>query len=215
MSEREIIAITGTGGSGKTNLARGLKKGLSSDWSLEHISFGEYVRQQAGQILPRNVARSAFRSTIIDHLNGNNFYQPFDEPTTHGILHEILDQARSSVLLLDGYPRYTGQLSQLQESAIRTEANLSGVVVTYVNDEEAIRRIRKREDERSISAYDAQKRIHQQRLGMEAVCRELSENNIQHTKIDTYFPKEHTLIQGYRFVDKVISTSKLPYPNAS
>mgnify|MGYP001793875523 FL=1 len=118
MSERVLIAFTGSGGSGKTNLAGRLRTALdrSSETpklTVDHVSIGEYVRGQAQQILARGAIASHYRSTIIDHLTGEDAHKPFDPAVIRGLVSECVGQSSGDILLLDGYPRYKDQLETL------------------------------------------------------------------------------------------------------
>ena len=214
MIERSLIAITGTGGSGKSNLARGLARGLNQlDFPVEHISIGEYVREQAQQTLARGVMASHYRQTIINHLNASPL-KAFDPDVIMGVAAECMQPSSARLMLFDGFPRYRGQLEQLFELSIRDDVVTRGAIETYVNEEEAVRRMTKRDDERAISIEDAHRRYMTQKLGIEAVRTEILESGLLHTRIDTSFSKERTLIEGFKLIEELGILPSSPYPLA-
>lgn len=205
MSERVLIAFTGTGGSGKTNLAGRLRNAL--DRSLEapkfivdHVSIGEYVRAQAQQTLARGAFASNYRTAIIDHLNGNEAHKHFDPEIVSGLVHECINQSNGDVLLLDGYPRYKDQLESLYEIGVREDFYTRGAIVTHVNEEEAIRRMTKRTGERHTNKKAARVRLHMQQLALRDVMIDLIATQLPTIRIDTYHPRERTLVEAYDFV---------------
>ncbi len=219
MIEREMIAITGTGGSGKSNLAKALVDEFSSAFPVEHLSFGDYVRQQKERRLPREIARSAFRTTIIDHLHESNpnRFNPFDEPIALGILNEMLARSNASLILVDGYPRYGGQLSQLHELSIRNDINLKAIILARINLETATERIMKRKDDREIKdPRDAHNRIDQQFQGINEVRDDLKISDIPYKEVETYGTKLETKTIALSFLSKIISLPQRDdYPHAS
>lgn len=213
-NERSLVAITGTGGSGKSKLAGGLMRGLTQPgFPVEHVSIGEYVREQAQQVLARGVLASHYRQTIIDHLNSSPL-EPFDPDIAMGIAAECLQLTSARLILFDGFPRFRGQLDQLFELSIRDDIVTRGIIETYVNEEEAVKRMVKRNNERSISAEDAHRRYTSQKLGIEAVRTEISEFNLPHTRIDTSFPKERSLIEGFKLIKELDILPSSSYPLA-
>ncbi|MDB5177936.1 MAG: adenylate kinase [Candidatus Saccharibacteria bacterium] len=215
MSERSLVAITGVGGSGKTNLARGLHRALDQpDFTVDHISMGEYVREQAEQILGRGTVASHFRQTIINHLNSTPL-EPFDPDIALGIAAECLQESTAQLILLDGFPRFRGQVEQLFELSIRDDVYTRGAIITYVNEEEAVERMTKRKEERTITNEAAYRRYEAQRLGIEAVRSDLLEAGLPHVSIDTYHPKERTLVEGFKFIERTLPLPGVSYPYAS
>lgn len=210
MIERSLIAVTGAGGSGKTNLSRRLRDELDrsddiNPYTVDHISIGEYVRDQAKQILGRGVLVSSFREDIIDHLNNSPFV-PMEKELIMGILLESLLRSDADTVLVDGLPRFGDQVVQLYEVSITADIYTSAAVVTHVDDDEAVRRMLKREGSRIITEEDARKRLHLQHLGMEAVQRVFKETNLPYVTIDMSQSRKETLTEAAVFINTVIGT---------
>lgn len=204
MSERSLITVTGAGGSGKTNLSRRLQIALdrSEDlhpYTIDHVSIGEYVREQAEQVIGHEVILSCFRQDIIDHLNTAPL-QPMKEDLIVGILTEIILRSDADTLLLDGYPRYGHQVEQLYETSIEAGAFTHAAIITHVSDEEAVRRMLKRDGERTIDKEAALERLRQQKAGMQAVRSVFIETNLPFALIDTALPRERTLFEAATFI---------------
>lgn len=205
MSERILIAFTGSGGSGKTNLAGRLSTALDRSleipkFTVDHVSIGEYVREQAQQTLGRNAIVSNYRSEIIDHLNGNGVHKAFNPDVMDGLLFECISQSHGDVLLLDGYPRYKDQLETLYEIGIREDFYTRGAVITHVAEREAIRRLTKRTGDRHTNEKTARARLHMQQLALRDVVVDLIATQLPTIRIDTSYPRERTLVEAYDFV---------------
>lgn len=210
MSERSLIAVTGAGGSGKTNLSRRLRDELDrsddiNPYAVDHISIGEYVRDQAKQILGRGVLVSSFREDIIDHLNNSPFV-PMEKELIMGILLESLLRSDADTVLVDGFPRFGDQVLQLYEVSITADIYTSAAIVTHVDDDEAVRRMLKREGSRIITEEDARKRLHLQHLGMEAVQRVFKETRLPYVTIDMSQSREETLTKAAVFITTILGT---------
>lgn len=205
MSERILIAFTGSGGSGKTNLAGRLSTALDRSletpkFTVDHVSIGEYIREQAQQTLGRNAIASNYRSEIIDHLNGDGAYKAFNPDVMDGLLFECISKSHGDVLLLDGYPRYKDQLETLYEIGVREDFYTRGAVITHVDEREAIRRLTKRTGDRHTNEKAARARLHMQQLALRDVVIDLIATQLPTIRIDTYHPRERTLVEAYDFV---------------
>ncbi|MEP6710474.1 MAG: nucleoside monophosphate kinase, partial [Candidatus Saccharibacteria bacterium] len=164
ISERSIILMGGKPGSGKTNLSRRLQTALDNPLdkprrSVEHVSIGEFARQQL--ILGKQATRSACQTAIIDHLSGPDKLQPFDEDIARGIVYEQLLRSDAEIVLLDGYPRYFPQVDGVFELAARSDFYVKGAIITHVEENEAVRRMMKRTDDRVTSEAEAYQRLAQ------------------------------------------------------
>ncbi|MDB5165890.1 MAG: adenylate kinase [Candidatus Saccharibacteria bacterium] len=211
MSERSLVAITGAGGSGKTNLSRRLQVALdrSDDfppYRVDHISIGEYVREQAQHVLGRGVLASDFRQAIINHMNASP-HKPLDPPVIVGILSEALLRSEADTILLDGFPRFGNQVEQLYETSIREGLYVRAAVITHVNDDEAVRRMLKRGGERDISEASARRRLQMHHIGQRAVRNHFIETGLPFVEIDMYHPKERTLVEAAEFINKTLAAT--------
>jgi|GEM_PF-1276191 len=210
MSERSLIAVTGAGGSGKTNLSRRLRDELDrsgevNPYAVDHISIGEYIRDQAKQALGRGVLVSGFREDIIDHMNNSPFV-PMEKELIVGILVESLLRSDADAILLDGFPRFGEQVEQLYEASAVVEIYTRAAVITEVNDDEAIRRMLKRDGSRIITKEDARERLRVQHIGMQAVRSVLVETDLPHAMIDMGQTREQTLQEATAFITTVLDT---------
>jgi len=210
MSERSLIAVTGAGGSGKTNLSRRLRDELDrsgevNPFTVDHISIGEYIRDQAKQALGRGVLVSSFREDIIDHMNNSPFV-PMNKELIVGILVESLLRSDADAVLLDGFPRFGEQVEELYEASAMVDIYTRAAVITYVDDDEAVRRMLKREGSRIITKEDARERLRVQHLGLQAVKSVFVETNLPHTSIDMAQTREQTLAEAVTFVAPILDT---------
>lgn len=66
------------------------------------------------------------------------------EELIHDIVHERIEACDASVIFLDGYPRYPGQVDSVYDLAAKSERDLAGMIFTKTDDITALARLTKR-----------------------------------------------------------------------
>jgi adenylate kinase family enzyme len=189
MSDRYLIHIGGSPGSGKSRMSRELAKRLkeSTNLSVEHISVGDRVRK-----LARSAISSSFQEYVDLHLaNPHTANERLDESIVLRLLYQGISAASEQdidVVLLDGYPRYNDQVGRYFAVAHEFNYQTPGALITTTDPETALARMIKRGkklDERSISSTQAWEKINKHNNNYPNTLHELSRQAI-HTTFDIY-----------------------------
>lgn len=198
MTERHIIHVGGSPGSGKSRMARTLVDRLheSTDLQAEHISVGEQVR-----LLARGAISATFREYVDLHLaNPHTANEPLDEEIILDLLNISLGSAAdrgSDIVLLDGYPRYDYQVDSYFDLAQAHGYKSPGALIMEVDTSTALSRILKRgrdHQERNISTPQAWDKLVGHRESYPAVLRKLGAFSTWFSlyTIDSSGPKHQT-----------------------
>ena len=218
MTERSIIHVGGSPGSGKTRLGKAMAERLTADTDLraEHISLGNRVR-----MIGRGVLWSAYQQEIREHLNDpRTIDMPLDGEIVRRVIADALSQSDANgtdVVLLDGYPRYIDQVETYFELAQISGRQTPGGLIATVGRETALARMLKRgrdHQDRAIDVDEAVKKLdlhdesypltlHQ--LGMYALRFDL-------WPIDTSGPYERTGELGFQATMRLLGR---PLPHAA
>lgn len=185
MSERSVVLMGGAPGSGSTRLGKSLEGYLHSiGVSAEHTSVGDRIRRiGAGMI------RSACTAEVIAHLNSRPINTPIDDGIMLQVVEEIFSASKeSSIILLDGYPRYEPQIDQVEEVAESAKRSIRGMLATVADAETCLARMVKRgqkKPERTLTLEEAVDRLAAHNMAFPYVLEKLASHCIAVAAIET------------------------------
>lgn len=209
--EQNIILLGGKPGSGKSHLGRELAARLNDEIRVEHMSFGDHVRLIGGGVL-----ESMYYQEIIAHLNSEHPDEPIANDLAYDLVDESLqfaDQNQVDLVLLDGYPRYEGQVNAIYQLAADHKRALGGMLVTDVRDATALQRMLKRDKRdanrhQGITPDEAHARLHLHETSFRHVRSELTARHLPIEIIDTSKSKKATTMHGLLAARYMLSHSE-------
>lgn len=212
MTERNLIHVGGSPGSGKSRMSRALVDRLheTTDLHAEHISIGDQVRLLARGAIN---ATPAEREHVILHLaNPLTAVRPLDEEIISKLLHLSLDSAAErniDTIFLDGYPRYEDQVDSYFYWAQMLEYDTPGALIAEVDIETAQTRIQKRgrdHHDRYTNALLSWDKIIEHNENYPVALRKLSAFSIWFSihRINTSGPKELTDDRAFEATKQLI-----------
>lgn len=203
--ERSIIPIIGKPGSGKSHLGRELEKSLLIDGhNVEHISVGGRIRK---------IGDRSVRSFYEEYVDLSLTLQPnelLDDDLVERVAREAIDGAfDTDLLIIDGMPRTATQVGTLSELAWAAHRAIAGVIVTDIDDEEALLRQLKRAGRDTTTPVDPQAiarraQIHQQNFPDVIGTYHTQYPELTVATIVTCDTKSETIERGREVVDRML-----------
>lgn len=132
-----IVLVGGRPGSGKSTLAENVTK---YDSNYYHLSIGNHLRN-----IGNGVIQSAYSSNVRAQKDTLSRSERLDDEVVNNIVIEaVASKQLSSVTLLDGYPRFPGQIQRFRDSLQRSNISLLALLHINVDRDVALERIIKR-----------------------------------------------------------------------
>lgn len=193
--ERNIIAIVGIHGSGKSRLARKVTQELQPHLSIDHVPVGDRIRK-----IGRKLIESSQYEAISDHLNGPHALHLLDDNVMYSVINEAFnDYQGSDTVIIDGYPRTEDQAVQLDMLALIHKRKLAGFIRTDTTDENAVERMmlrNPRDYEGSYTVTVAREKVRQDRAHYEDMALGLNFPALPLHNIDTSGFRDNTTKTG-------------------
>lgn len=184
-----IILLGGVPGSGTSTLGQNIAEHpLYADTAL-HISLGDEVRRVGRGDWMMDGAHA-----IEQHLHSPDRHELLSDELAYDVTVEALRRHRwrkqnASLYLLDGIPRRTSQISDVQTIAATIGARIGGMIYTDVDDETSIARQLKRgrrsPDDEAPTEEEAARRVAIHHETVPAVLLALQHQHILVERIDT------------------------------
>ena len=130
----EIITVHGTPGSGKSSLSRRYKE---HNTRVEHVSAGDRLRE-----ISSGTVSSGYATEIQAHSDVLKESKPMPDALVNLIIFEFISQCPStSLVLIDGYPRFQQQHQNFFREIVSNEYNYKGSIHLSVSEEISQQRI--------------------------------------------------------------------------
>lgn len=206
--ERNIIAIIGVHGSGKSRLAKNVVERLQPTQSIDHLGVGDTIRK-----IGRGVIKSNQYEAIRDHLNSPQAHQLLNDEIMYEVMQEAFSAYQSSdTILADGFPRTSAQADQLDTLAVLDSRKIAGFIMTNASDKDAIMRMISRgprDYEGSLSVSDALARVKHDRVLQNDMALPMHFPSLPFEVIDTSASTEvaDSTRAGLRVVSNMIHTN--------
>ncbi|MDB5186592.1 MAG: adenylate kinase [Candidatus Saccharibacteria bacterium] len=201
--ERNVIAIIGIHGSGKSRLARKVTQELQPHLSIDHVPVGDRIRK-----IGRKLIESSQYEAISDHLNGPHALNLLDDNVMYSVMNEALNDYRGSdTIIFDGFPRTEDQAEQLDMLALVHKRRLAGFIRTDTTDENAVERMllrNPRDYEGTYTVTAARKKVHEDRAHYHDMALALNFPALPLHTIDTSGEKEDTITAGLRATKQIL-----------
>lgn len=197
MSKQEIVLLGGLPGSGKTTLAESIVR-TSKRYSF--VSIGDRLRDiVAGTI------RSAYTDRVREEMELLSHSMRMNENTVSSVVIEAINDLKTPVVLLDGYPRFVDQIQPLKASLDVAEIDLRGMLYITTNHDEAVRRVVERGSragERVVDEAYARERVESYEKLYKPVVEAISKIAPVY-RIDSSGNKELLLKQSLGILDRI------------
>lgn len=204
--ERNVIAIVGIHGSGKSRLAKNITQELQSTHSIDHLGVGDTIRK-----IGRGVIESCRSEEIRSHLNSSHARHLIDDEIMYDVMSEAFSAYRGSdTILIDGFPRTSAQAEQLDTLSVLNACKIAGFIKTDTSDADAIMRMLRRgprDYEGFLMATDASERITQDRKHYDELNLPQHFPSLPIKIIDTSGAKEETTSVGLYTVKDMLRLS--------
>ncbi len=136
----EILVVHGAPGSGKTTHAERLTNDPLMDRSIYHISAGDRLRDIRNGLIP-----SEFQDRAQVRKNHEGESVMLDHTIVNGIVFEYISQCpSSSIILVDGYPRFLDAVSVFLDAIDVSSHTFLGTISLNISLETCIARLMER-----------------------------------------------------------------------
>lgn len=207
--ERNVIAIVGIHGSGKSRLAKNIVQELQPTQSIDHLAVGDTIRK-----IGRGVIESCRSEEIRSHLNSLHAQRLIDDEIIYDVMSEAFSAYRGSdTILIDGFPRTKVQAEQLDTLAILNSCKVAGFIRTDTTDMDATMRMIKRSPrdyEGSLTVTAARERIDEDRELYSDMNLSLHYPDLPLEVIDTSGSKEDSTQAGLHIVKTMLRKPNTP-----
>ncbi len=133
MSKQEIVLLGGLPGSGKTTLAENI---VYTNEKYGFVSIGDQLRD-----IVAGVVQSAYADQVREEMGLLSHSIRMNEETVSGVVIEAINNLKTPVVLLDGYPRFVDQIGPFKASLVVAEIDLRAMLYITVDHDEAVERI--------------------------------------------------------------------------
>lgn len=191
------IVFLGPPGAGKGTQAEKLQK----EHGFVHISTGDILREA--------VSKGTELGKIAKKYMDEGKLLPDD--IIVGIIEEKLKELGDVNIILDGFPRTTGQAEALDKLLSKLGRNLDAVILFDISDDEVIRRLSgRRVDPKTGKVYHIE--FNPPPQGVEVIQRDDDKEEVIKKRLQVYHSQTSPLIEYYKNQNKlfVVDASKNP-----
>ncbi len=191
------IVFLGPPGAGKGTQAEKLQK----EHGFVHISTGDILREA--------VSKGTELGKIAKKYMDKGKLLPDD--IIVGIIEEKLKELGDVNIILDGFPRTTGQAEALDKLLSKLGRNLDAVILFDISDDEVIRRLSgRRVDPKTGKVYHIE--FNPPPQGVEVIQRDDDKEEVIKKRLQVYHSQTSPLIESYKNQNKlfVVDASKNP-----
>lgn len=134
----KIVVVHGTPGSGKTTHASKFKETYPN--SVEHISIGNRLRD-----IKLGIIKSTFKRDVDQQAETLAQSAPLKHEVVNGVVFEFIQECPSTtIVFVDGYPRFLEQLPLFFESLKSTNNEYIGIINLFISKDTCVERLTKR-----------------------------------------------------------------------
>lgn len=212
--ERSMIIVGGGLRTGRSTLAKNIAEDFQQTYETRYISFGDTIRAIGHQALIRGSFEdeyidSFYSDTIKKHLNGDSATELLDDDVAWGVMNEALTRTDDAELLIvDGYPKTKTQADDLLNLAIGDDRRIAGLLITTVDEKQALARMLKRGKNGTTQPYDetaALEKLRSYSRSFGEIILHLASKNIPIETVDTSGFKEDSTKQGLHYAKSFLA----------